>query len=95
MKSIYVMDTPKACDECPLSLEIEKEVGTIICRGCEKYSVNSNSTEKPDWCPLKEVPEKDQSHLGWYPLSYVYGRAEGWNACIDEILKGSDSYDGK
>ncbi|MCH5261616.1 MAG: hypothetical protein J1F42_01760 [Lachnospiraceae bacterium] len=54
-KSIYVMDTPKACDECPLSFETE-EKDTIICRGCEKYSINPKCTERPDWCPLKEVP---------------------------------------
>ena len=54
-KAILVIDMPKACEECPLSLETEK-ANTNICRGCEKYSFNPDSNRKPDWCPLKEMP---------------------------------------
>ena len=36
---------------------------------------------KPDWCPLKPMPEKKQNTL------YSIGAwNSGYNACIDEIL---------
>ena len=46
--------------------------------------------DKPDWCPLNPVPEKaevsDCDELcdtdDWYDSGY----ADGYNACIDEIL---------
>ena len=38
---------------------------------------------KPEWCPLKELPEKQED----LPTN-IY--REGWNACIDKILKGSE-----
>lgn len=38
---------------------------------------------KPDWCPLIDLPEKDN---GDYPANTSdAGFAEGWNQCIDEI----------
>ena len=47
---------------------------------------------KPDWCPIRPVLEKK-------PLTGDVSNSEkagnelvraGWNACIDEILKGVD-----
>lgn len=55
-RSILVIDTPANCNECPLSLDTEK-YNANLCRGFEKHTVNMKSSEKPDWCPLKEVPE--------------------------------------
>lgn len=41
---------------------------------------------KPDWCPLMDLPEKDN---GDYPANtFDAGFAEGWNQCIDEIGGG-------
>lgn len=41
---------------------------------------------KPDWCPLMDLPEKDN---GDYPANTSdAGFAEGWNQCIDEITGG-------
>ena len=50
--------------------------------------VDSETYERPDWCPLRELPEKMEV-CGKYPQpgkpipSYRFG----WNACLDEILK--------
>ena len=41
---------------------------------------------KPDWCPLNPIPEK-QINNNLYD-EYYDGFNAGWNACIDEILKG-------
>lgn len=93
-KAIYVMDTPKSCTECPLSLETEV-VNTIICRGCEKYSINPRCTEKPDWCPLKEVPQKcEERSISEYEFgSLGKGYEVGWNACLKAILNGGKNKD--
>lgn len=51
---------------------------------------------KPDWCPLREVPQKKDE---WIPTVIqdieVCGRKKdkfvsGYNACIDEIMRGSE-----
>ena len=80
------MDMPKNCSECPCCYVPRCEV-------LEK-SLNTNEIYecKPDWCPLKEVPQKKNrtSVVG----DYLKGSVDGYNACIDEILKGSD-IDGK
>lgn len=41
---------------------------------------------KPDWCSLNPIPEK-QINNNLYD-EYYEGFDAGWNACIDEILKG-------
>ncbi len=46
-KSIFVIDTPNCCGECPLS-------GTGACRKWDRKDVGTF----PKDCPLKEVPEK-------------------------------------
>lgn len=87
-KAILVMDMPSSCDMCEM---IEMVNGKMYCgvKGCgqctEDYIVC-----KPDWCPLNPVPEKaevsDCDELcdtdDWYDSGY----ADGYNACIDEIL---------
>ena len=41
---------------------------------------------KPDWCPLIDLPEKDN---GEYPDNTSdAGFVEGWDQCIDEIEGG-------
>lgn len=41
--------------------------------------------EKPDWCPLRELPEKKRADTDL--LTVESGIVEGWNACLDEIMK--------
>ena len=42
---------------------------------------------KPDWCPLIDLPEKDN---GDYPANTSDASfVEGWNQCIDEITGGN------
>ena len=85
-KSMLVIDTPKCCEECPLEMDVSGKYGANICRGREKYSYNPDSKNKPDWCPLKDVPEKED--LSETDENYIW--SEGWNHCIDEILKERD-----
>lgn len=64
----------------------ETEDTINICRGCGK--TNRKSDIKPDWCPLRSVPEKMEV-CGRYPQpdGIVPSYKIGWNECVDKILK--------
>lgn len=88
-KSILVIDTPESCIKCPLI----KPISTFTSQGysCSRNDKKINHIlDKPDWCPLLDLPEK------YEPVSMNFER--GFNACIDEILKdvfkNSIPYDG-
>lgn len=74
-KSVLVIYTPEDCESCVLHSGIFRYFCKICCRYIEDLSV------KPDWCPLKPMPEKkifwSEEHGGKF--------SEGWNACIDAI----------
>lgn len=97
-KSVLVMNTPENCYDCPFGTEY---CGNLEYEGCceladclyydailmteEHYDCESKS--RPDWCPLMDLPEKDN---GDYPANTSdSGFAEGWNQCIDEITGGN------
>ena len=82
-KAILVIDMPKSCKECQLRFDddwsrwcpcpVEENTTDI-------YDYFENST-KPDWCPLKELPEKYDIR----DSNFEY--ESGYNACIDKILE--------
>lgn len=76
-KSILVIDTPETCRECPA----RDVVFSQWCAGNE-YRHLDNYPTKPDWCPLKPVPEYE---LVWYD-DEKSDWERGYNACLDEIL---------
>lgn len=74
-KSIFIIDTPACCGECPMS-------GTGVCR---KWSMKEARTFPKD-CPLVKMPEKDdcKNYLDDDAEAYC----NGYNACIEEICGG-------
>ena len=68
----------------------------MTCHG-NGWTINYPYPDKArqDWCPLKPMPEKKEWWFRTYvePVkeSYRRGEADGWNACIDEILKEGDA----
>ena len=84
-KAVLVMDMPEqVCQKCTLCYETEND-DEYLCCATGKLLPDG---EKPDWCPLRELPGK-MKVCGKYPQpdriepSYKVG----WNACLDEILK--------
>ena len=84
-KAVLVMDMPEqVCQKCTLCYETEND-DEYLCCATGKLVPDG---KKPDWCPLRELPEKMEV-CGKYPQpgkpvpSYRFG----WNACLDEILK--------
>ncbi len=88
-KAVLVMDNPESCFECNF-LYCDGDTNLDSCQAREEARpVDSETYKKPDWCPLRKLPEKKEE------LSveeYEFGRlgkafTSGWNACLDEILK--------
>lgn len=83
-KSVLVMGTPEDCESCVLHGGIFHSFCKINCRYIEDLST------KPDWCPLKPLPEKKEYIV---PIDNVESQkdiiAVGWNACIDKITGGN------
>ena len=101
-KSVLVMETPENCYVCPFgtaycsALEYEGLCELADCLDCdvilmteEHYDCESKS--RPDWCPLKPLPEKKEYIV---PNDNVESQkdiiAVGWNTCLREITKGGD-----
>lgn len=84
-KSVLVIDTPENCIKCEFSARrlggkgrcaLNKDCGNVI-----------PDNGKPDWCPLKELPEKKIRNELIADKEWGCGFASGYNYCIDEILK--------
>lgn len=98
-KSIVVVDTPETCVDCIFCQEYG--IGSRKYAFC--YVTNGDSENdmkpidciygyrqsKPDWCPLKPLPEKKEYIV---PIDNVESQkdiiAVGWNACLREITGG-------
>lgn len=89
-KAILVMDMPEqVCQKCTLCHETPND--GYMCCATRKILPDG---EKPDWCPLRELPQKKEE----FELRKCKGSVEGtwkvtlpenkgWNACLDKILK--------
>ena len=88
-KAVLLMDVPEKCLDCNLCvLDMD---GSISCY-YNKREICSNVGEnnsRPEWCPLKSLPEED--HEDHYPNELEYGYADGWNDCLREIMGGSNN----
>ena len=91
MKSILITDTPRNCQECICS-GIHQDFDGLrdMCRfTCLELTGENMVQNRPEWCPLKPMPEKrvlphemvDLTNYGEEPWF-----TDGWNACLDEIM---------
>lgn len=79
-KAVLVMDMPEqVCQKCTLCYETENDDEYLCCATGKLLPDGA----KPDWCPLRELPEKAN-----HPDYCDNGRFDkGWNDCLDKILK--------
>ncbi len=86
-KAILIMDdVPDYCNDC---YAVHMSQNGEFCRAAKEHL--QPKAERPDWCPLRELPEKAN-----HPAYCDNGRFDkGWNACLDTILENalSDSVD--
>ena len=84
MKAILVIDMPSSCEKCRLHSFVGKDCGVVCQATGTTQSYEDAYNGRPDWCPLKSMIEKkDENKI--YTMTQLY-RAQGYNACIDEIL---------
>ena len=92
-KSVLVMDTPKICLDCMFCFELDEGINACcsvmsdendksLCRDIQ--CDDGYCQGKPDWCPLKEVPEEESNDY-CYDL-WERGWNTGWNECLKAIL---------
>ena len=86
-KAVLVMDMAECCADCPCSFfERDNPILNLICGVTQEDAYNVG---KPDWCPLRELPERkeelaiEQYEFGGLGKAFV----SGWNACLDAIAK--------
>lgn len=58
-KAVLVMDMPSSCLECPIGQNESIPLETCIRCPLGKCAVDAETETRPDWCPLKPMPEKD------------------------------------
>lgn len=90
-KAVLVMDMPESCFGCNF-LYCNADANIDSCQAMKvPRIVDSDTYEKPDWCPLRELPEK-MKVCGKYPQpdGITPSYKVGWNACLDKILEGCD-----
>lgn len=79
-KSVLVMETPNNCCSCHLC---GYAIDLQYCKETLKEIMNIST--KPDWCPLKPLPER---MTGVASTDHWNSIKAGWNGCIDEITEG-------
>ena len=82
-KAILVIDMPESCKGCMCYV---LGMSNNFCE-VTNFAIFDNTT-KPDWCPLKPVPEKYDLEGCRVTRDWDGEYESGWNACIDEILGG-------
>lgn len=96
-KSVLVIDTPYCCSECPLLYKSEDiPLGNFTyqmtwqCRikpeDVENGYITKPIYNKPDWCPLIPLPEKQIIHCT-DTAHHRYAK-DGYNQCLTDIQKG-------
>lgn len=95
-KAVLVMDMPENCENCACKYPSYKDDALYDCAITGKtIPINGGRYgEKPDWCPLRELPERkleserwgcEGSARGTWQVPLLENR--GWNACLDEITE--------
>lgn len=85
-KAVLVMDMPEqVCQRCTLCYETENDDEYLCCVTGKLVP----DGKKPDWCPLRELPEKILESKSGYEKVTTGVKRVGWNECLDTILKNA------
>lgn len=90
-RAVLVMDMPESCDMCDFVDNQGTTAYGVDKMYCGFPGIGEDVSDciacRPDWCPLRPMPEKMQV-CGKYPQpdGIVPSYKVGWNACIDAIV---------
>lgn len=96
-KSVLVMDTPKTCLDCMFCFELDEgieaccsvsadEEDKSLCK--EIICENGYCNNKPEWCPLKELP-KEETEMEIFVVSIVVGQQVLIHVCKELMEKSN------
>ena len=97
MKGIIVVDMPESCERCQFS---HNRIGNNhYCYINESIGNNDAFSDpistdqyysKPDWCPIKPIPERKMCSKSICIETEEYYQRKGFNACLDEIERSAE-----
>lgn len=89
-KGNIILDSiPARCVSCSCYDSFTVRGDTGFCLIKNRNVENGDKFGRPDWCPIKEMPNK-KSEFEMDILeheSFDFGKRAGWNECIDELLR--------
>lgn len=80
-KAVLVLDMPEGCNDCVLN---NCHFCDVTNENIESYMYDIMEVDKPDWCPLKELPHK--RYHSAYGVPNEMSEDKIWNECISKIL---------
>lgn len=89
-KAILVMNMPESCFGCNF-MYCDEESDTETCQAMETARDIDLIEDRPDWCPLRELPEKKETTYpqACYENSYWTDEMKaGFNICLNEMMGG-------
>lgn len=101
-KAVLVMNMPESCDMCDFADDTQPPRYGERTLYCNAPGIGDDVTDyiacRPDWCPLRELPERMEI-CGTYNAEY-YAKGGlmpsyklGWNKCLDAIEGDADKTD--
>lgn len=86
-KGIVIIGIPNCCAECSL-INIDEDLN-LSCDATSLYIDVKKLNLKPDWCLIKAVPERmpEKDYSPIQDKHYFDGYDDGWNDCLNNILK--------
>ena len=96
-KGIIVVNATERCNQCKFWFAKSTMPIKYMCMARQKEITEKNLNEnKPDWCPIKPLPEKLPEHEpvaykdsddNWVNRMKRLPEHCGWNACLDVLLE--------
>ena len=87
-KAILIMDMPESCDMCDFADDTQPPRYGEKTLYCTVPGIGEDVTDytecRPDWCPLRELPEHKRT-IGTESECNKLLMNAGYNACLDEI----------
>jgi hypothetical protein len=81
MKAILMIDMPHDCVYCPCWRGGNDEFPFDDCTALQRPLTVEERDNKPDWCPLKPLPNAIKERGKWISEEYQ----KGWNAYRENL----------
>ena len=91
-KGYILVDVPEKCSQCSFWFAKATEPVEYRCMAKQRQLENLNG--RPDWCPIRELPE-EMEVCGKYPQpgKPVPSYRIGWNDCLKTIISNQEERD--